>query len=696
VSVTEAAGQTSPRLRLLAWAIFGVAAAAVAIGSALLVVQVANGSVDGSDAVGQFALLPPAAAFSIVGLVVALRLPRNPCGWLMLVIGACWSLGVSPPADPDSTFTWATAWGWVPPFGLMATHLPLRLPNGRLLTPRWRWVSRSATAAMVLLSVGLVFDPENPANPMPNDALALLGMVGLVALAVCVVLSVASLVVRSRRAGADERHQIRWIAAGAAVFLLGWLMNFAVSAVFSIPDRGTVGSGILVVATLLAYAAIPVGIGIAILKYRLYDIDVVIRKALVVAVLAAFFTLVYTLVVGGVGAIVGARSTTGLSFVAAALVAVGVQPVLVRARRFADRVVYGKRATPYEVLAAFSERVGEMYVDDDVLQDMARVVAEGIGAAHAEVWIRFEDRLRVGAAWPPSDGPERASVPVGDGRISIGGADASFAIEHRGELLGAISVTAAPSDPMDPAKARLVGDLAAQAGLVLRNARLGGDLRARLADLQAAQKRLVTAQDGERRRIERNIHDGAQQQLVALTLKAKLARQFTREHPAKAGDILGQIEEQTTRALEDLRDLARGIYPPLLADQGLLAALRAQARKVPVPTTVQGDGIGRFDQDVEAAVYFSCLEALQNVAKYARASNVTVRLSNGDGTLTFRIEDDGVGFDTRVSGGGTGLQGMADRVGALRGAIEVRSAPGAGTTVVGMVPVAEEAADVLV
>jgi signal transduction histidine kinase len=241
-----------------------------------------------------------------------------------------------------------------------------------------------------------------------------------------------------------------------------------------------------------------------------------------------------------------------------------------------------------------------------------------------------------------------------------------------------------------------VGDLAAQAGLVLRNARLGADLRARLADLQAAQKRLVTAQDGERRRIERNIHDGAQQQLMALTLKAKLARQFTHEHPAKAGDILGQIEEETTRALEDLRDLARGIYPPLLADQGLLAALRAQARKVPVPTTVQGDGIGRFGQDVEAAVYFSCLEALQNVAKYARASNVTVRLSNGDGTLTFRIEDDGVGFDTRVSSGGTGLQGMADRLGALRGTLEVRSAPSAGTTIVGMVPVAEEAADVLV
>jgi len=696
VSGSDAAAPGSPRLRLLAWSIFSLGCAVVVVGSILLIAQLASGSLTSSDTTDQFALLPPAAAFSIVGLVVALRLPRNPCGWLMVAIGFCWSLGVTPPSDPNSTLTWATSWGWVPPFGLMATHLPLRLPNGTLLSPRWRWVSRAATAAMIVTSVGLLFDPENPGNPFPNETLAAVGGIGILALAVCAVLSIASLVVRSRRAGSDERHQIRWIAAGLMAFFIGWLLNFAVSMLFSIPDSGTFASSVIVVGTFLAYSAIPVGIGIAILKYRLYDIDVVIRKALVVAVLAAFFTLVYTLVVGGVGALVGARSTTGLSFVAAALVAVGVQPVLARARRFADRVVYGKRATPYEVLAEFSGQMGEAYADGDVLQDMARVVAEGIGATHADVWVRVDDRLRVGAGWPDAD--TRESLPLPAGTVpAIPGADASFPIEHQGDLLGVLSVGTPPNDPMDPAKTRLVSELAAQAGLVLRNARLGTELRARLADLQAAQKRLVTAQDGERRRIERNIHDGAQQQLVALTIKARLARQFTRDQPVQAREILGQIEEETARALEDLRDLARGIYPPLLADQGLLAALRAQARRAPVPTTVHGEGIGRFDQDVEAAVYFSCLEALQNVSKYARASSATVRLVDGEGILTFQVEDDGVGFDPQADGMGSGLQGMADRLGALRGTIEVRSAPGMGTTVVGILPVShEEAADVLV
>ena len=241
---------------------------------------------------------------------------------------------------------------------------------------------------------------------------------------------------------------------------------------------------------------------------------------------------------------------------------------------------------------------------------------------------------------------------------------------------------------MDPAKTQLVSDLAAQAGLVLRNVRLGTALRARLADLQAAQKRLVTAQDEERRRLERNIHDGAQQQLVALAVKARLAGQFAERDPPKAVELIAQIEDETRRALEDLRDLARGIYPPLLADKGLLSALEAQARKSPIDTTVQADGIGRFDQEVEAAVYFSCLEALQNVSKYAQTGQATVRLANGDGHLTFEVRDDGVGFDPRMKGIGTGLQGMSDRLGALGGELHVTSSPGAGTTVRGSVPVA--------
>jgi signal transduction histidine kinase len=209
-----------------------------------------------------------------------------------------------------------------------------------------------------------------------------------------------------------------------------------------------------------------------------------------------------------------------------------------------------------------------------------------------------------------------------------------------------------------------------------------------IEDLRASRRRLVTAQDEERRRLERNIHDGAQQQLVALTIKARLAEQMIDRDPAKARDLVAQIGTETTGTLEDLRDLARGIYPPLLADKGLAAAVEAQGRKAAVPVAVEADGIGRLDRDVEAGVYFCVLEALNNVAKYAGASHVDVRLWWQDGEVVFEVSDDGVGFDRAARGYGTGLRGMADRLEALGGTLEVQSAPRAGTKILGRVPAA--------
>jgi signal transduction histidine kinase len=263
---------------------------------------------------------------------------------------------------------------------------------------------------------------------------------------------------------------------------------------------------------------------------------------------------------------------------------------------------------------------------------------------------------------------------------------AAAEVRDRGELLGALTVTMPANDPMDPGKERLVADLAAQAGLVLRNVRL-------IEELRASRQRLVAAQDEERRRIERDLHDGAQQQLVALAVQLKLARTVAERDPAGAVELVNGLQATAGAALEDLRDLARGIYPPLLADRGLPAALEAQARRAAVPVTVRAEGIERYGQDVEAAIYFCSLEALNNVAKYAGASRADVVLERSNGRLTFRISDDGAGFDPSSTGYGTGLRGMADRLDAIGGDLEVESAPGRGTVVIGRVPVgAEEAA----
>jgi signal transduction histidine kinase len=486
--------------------------------------------------------------------------------------------------------------------------------------------------------------------------------------------SAVSLVLRFHRSKGVERQQIKWVAFGLPVALVGiFVSNYS--------DPTLVGA----VLGAIGFLAFPVSIGIAILRFHLYDLDVVVRKTVVYAALALFATLVYLALVVGLGAWLG-RGSSLLTIVAAVVVAAAFQPVRARLNRFANRLVYGRRATPYQVLSEFSERVGEAYASEDVLPRMARILGEGVAAERADIWLAVDRELRDVAVWP-DDADQLPPVPLTEGALpAIDGVDRVFPVQQGGDLLGALAVRKPASEPVSPADEKLVADLASQAGLVLRNVRLTEELKARLKDLKGAQKRLVSAQDLERRRLERNIHDGAQQQLVALAVKSRLARSLAERDGAKTAEMLEQIERETQAALEDLRDLARGIYPPLLADQGLVAALQAQARKVPVPVELQADGIGRQTQEVEAAVYFSVLECLQNVAKYARASRVVVSLAHTGAHVGFEVADDGMGFDPDRTGYGTGLQGIADRLAALDGTIEVRSALGQGSTISGRIP----------
>src|SRR4029453_16823341 len=287
--------------------------------------------------------------------------------------------------------------------------------------------------------------------------------------------------------------------------------------------------------------------------------------ALVLLVIAA-----YTAVVGLLGVITSGNESSGSVFIVALLLGLAFRPVTRFARRIADRVVYGTRATPYEVLTEFSERGGESYATEDVLGRMAQILGQATGAASARVWLRLGTELRPAASWPtdaepaaswPTDAEPAAVAVVANEALPTIAGETVVEVRDRGELLGALSVAMPPSDPMNPSKERLVRDLASQAGLVLRNVRL-------VEELRASQRRLVTAQDHERRRLERNIHDGAQQQLVALSVKARLARELTGRDPGKAAEMLTQIDAEIQTALDDLRDLARGIYPPLLMDEG--------------------------------------------------------------------------------------------------------------------------------
>jgi signal transduction histidine kinase len=439
------------------------------------------------------------------------------------------------------------------------------------------------------------------------------------------VVSVIALVVRFARSAGEERLQLKWFAAAAVLVVVTLIVAF--------PWSSTVTDVLLNLAILCLWVAV----AIAVLKYRLYDIDIVISKTVQYGSLAVFITAVYAALVAGIGTLAGNQRSPLLAALAAAVVAVAFQPVRQWAGRLANRVVYGRRATPYQVLSAFAQRIGGTYSSQEVLPQMARTVAAGTGAEQVVVWLRVDDQLRPEASWDGS--PHAGPLPVDGHQLpQLPDSDTGVPVVHQGELLGAISVTMPKDEPLRPA-GQLVDDVASQAGLVLANAGL-------IEDLRASRQRLVAAQDEERRRLERNLHDGAQRDLVALALKAQLADVTVDEDPAQAKQILGELRADAAGALENLRDLARGIYPPLLADLGLAAALGAQASKSPLPVTVEADGIGRFSQATEAAVYFCCLEALQNSAKYAHATQARIWLRQQNGTLRFTVSDDGAGYDT--------------------------------------------------
>jgi signal transduction histidine kinase len=491
--------------------------------------------------------------------------------------------------------------------------------------------------------------------------------------------SLVALVQRFRRSGGEERQQLKWLAyvAGiAGVMMIPGLTLGAVGAIRALPAIS------LLFFLLTLFIGIPIASAIAIFKYRLYDLDVVVKKTVVFGALAVLISILYVGFLVGIGLFVkGSEASFATVFVylAAAVLALVFQPIRRRANHLANRLVYGKRATPYEVLSDFSDRMSGAYSTEDVLPRMAQILAQGTGATKGQVWLRVGEELRLAASWP-SNGMIGSLPLSGEQLPHVPEASGAFPVRHQGELLGAITVVMPARDPLTSSNMKLIHDLAGQAGLVLRNVRL-------IEELRASRQRIVSAQDARAKALERNIHDGAQQQLVALMVKLRLAEGLADRDPAGTKGFFHNLQTDASDALENLRELARGIYPPLLADRGLVEAVAAQSRRAAVPVEVDADGIGRYSPEVESAVYFCCLEALQNVAKYAKASRATIRLSVERERLLFRIEDDGAGFDAAVTSYGTGLQNMADRLAALGGNVEVESAPGRGTTVIGRIPI---------
>ena len=689
------------------WAATVLAAMA---GAALTVV--ARGDLAHGDLASQLALAVAIAAYATLGALIVRRV-GNVIGWIMLVAGAAQAflalasiyavIGVStfPGSLPAAKQVGVLAECSFPAVVFTVAFMFLLFPTGTLPSRRWRPVAAAGLVLAALTTAGLVVHPRmvaliapggaslsypNPlaaGDPGPVLRTVLVGTLnGLSAVFLpFLAATFISLVVRYRTGGRLLRQQIKWLT----LTVVGFLVCLLIALLGLADGQAGLTTAAYTAVQLIALFGIPAAMAIAILRYRLYDIDVIISRAVVYGLLSAASTGVYAGIVLGIGTLLGHRRGPLLTITAAVTIALLFQPLRRRAQLFASRLVYGRRATPYQALSDFAGHMTGQLDLTQAVEQMVSVLAGATGADRAEAWIRVGPELRPAAIWPRGSPPSAAvTIGDGDGLPVFAGASRAVAVTQGGELLGALSLHKPPNEALTSTEDELIRHLASQAGLVLRNAALTAQLQATIDELRASRRRLVEAQDAERRKIERNLHDGAQQQLIALTIHLALLEESAGDPAAR--ELAAAVKDGVRAALDDLRDLARGIYPPLLADQGLVPALQAQARKAALPVQIDADGIRRYPQDTEAAVYFCTLEALQNVAKYAHASRATVRLSCSDGSLEFTVTDDGTGFDTTTIPPGTGLQGMADRLAALGGALHIRSRPGEGTILTGELP----------
>lgn len=665
------------------------------------------GSGEGQDPLSGVLALILIAGYSTLGRLIVTR-ADNVLGWIFLGMAVAAALTVPAAAYVDASFEVAyhpslpgTGYaGWVVNLGpaLIAIGIPmlfLLFPTGSPPTRRWRWVGWTWLAGSLLSVVWLMFRPgeiygeikrlsiDNPFGLQVVETLRPVFLVaGTASVLIAAFASIASLIVRFRRARGEERQQIKWLMFVALVALILFLFLGLLGSNSGGGDNGADDTvWILLVVVLLV--GIPVATALAIFRYRLYDVDVVISKTIVYTGLALFISTAYIAIVVGVGALLGSgRSDTTLQIVATAAVAIAFQPARQRIQRVANRFVYGKRATPYEVMASFGHRMAEVPSVDAILPDMAEAAARGVGATAARVTLELGDGSERSISWPAGEPIEQPTL--------------ALPVWHGDDRIGEIAIVKPANEPLRPAERALMDDLAANAGLALHNVRLASDLQtkaeelaAQTAEIERSRERLVTARDAQRRRLERELRDGVGTELAEIRDEIGSDAERVQTEPDVVQQSLDDLGVRANAALNELREVARGIFPPLLVDQGLGAALDALARKSGVDPRLSIDpsvSATRFDPAAENAVYFCCVQALQNVQRHARGARVTIDVSLEDGNLVFVVHDEGPGFEPDGARAGEGMQIMTDRVAALGGSVAVESAPGAGTTVTGRVP----------
>jgi signal transduction histidine kinase len=632
-------------------------------------------------AVTSFVLVPGVggaigiATMATAATLVITRWPRSRSGWLLLAaalsIAVGFSLGelavytgIHRDGDLGTTqglIASAHAAFWL--FVSSLLLLFLTFPDGRLPSPRWRPVVAAIGLACVagairhILRAAAIVDPraymtdarfaeQNGFEGAPPYQR--LGVALGVIVVVLFILTAASLVVRLRRARGIERQQLKWVVYAGVVALL----MFPVGVIGSASEPLAT---VLQLVGMLSLAVIGAGFGVALFRYRLWDIDLVARRSLVFALLWLAIAGVYAGISAGLGLAAGSRLPVAVAIAVTALATLVFQPARRWLERIADRWVFGRRNSPLEAMHGFGELAGSAAQPGDIATQLAATASAAVGLAWVEVDLHGSVSTRHGTA-----NAEPATV---------------FQVSRGDEHFGELVCRPHRGRRLTTDDEALLTALAAQAATAVSRAHLAS--------------RIVRAQEAERRRIERNIHDGAQQELVALVAQLGLARGLSNGDES-SDNVLATAQQDVGRILANLRELAQGIHPSVLSDGGLAAAVEDRCSTMPIGVALSvppGVASQRFADDVEGAAYFFVTEALTNVLKHSRSEAVEVALGLDRDELTVEVADSGIGFDPDAADGG-GLTGLADRIHALGGEITVDSQPGAGTRLTATFPVA--------
>jgi signal transduction histidine kinase len=554
---------------------------------------------------------------------------------------------------------------WLPLIGvgLLVCVLPQVFPDGRPLSPRWRPALWAAWFYTIGGSFANAVDDEvieglgDYRNPYPVAALRpvlpLLFTATFVCLLVSVLAGIVTLILRWRRSHGDERQQLKWYLAGLAPLIIPVIGHE------QIPAFAEVAFAVLL-------PLVPITVGVAVLRYRLYDLDIVLNRALVYTVLSGLIALVYVGLVVGAEIIAGADRGLWVQALGAVIAAVAFQPLRTRVQWGVDTLFYGERSRPYEALA----RLGRMLEHAPEPQTVLPGVVESVATALRLPYVAIE--MREGDGWLiAAEHGQRAHDPE------------EFPMAYQDEVLGRLMVSTRDGDEsFNHADRRLLADLARHAGVAAHAVRL-------TLALQRSRAALVTAREEERRRLRRDLHDGLGPTLAGVTLGLHAAAELATRDAARAVAQLRTVQEQVTEAVTDIRRLVYDLRPPALDELGLARAVQREAARWEGELTFAFDlpatGLGVLPAAVEAAAYRIACEALTNVARHARASTCRVRFTRADG-LELEIHDDGQGLLGRPAG--VGLAAMRERAEELGGSCLIESRDG-GTRVLARLPILE-------